>query len=134
LAANAFVNYVRTQMGHPEVNNLVVAQQAVGTELMRVFRQVQASEKESAEWQARYKPSSSPTQFIGAGQTAVKLLAGRLSEINNLWNRGMGVTTGFPNLVSPAAQAVLNKFGFSITGPAPQSDILSQADAILKGK
>jgi hypothetical protein len=115
-AKNKFVNYVKNQMGQAEVNNFDEAKQAVGTEMMRVFRQVNASEVETKAWEERFNSALSPAQIEGAVKTGVKLLGGRASELNNLWNSGMGTTKGYPNLISPTAQRVLASHGYKLEG------------------
>ncbi len=81
---------------------------------MRVFRQVNASESETKEWEERFKSSSSPQQLKGAIKTGVELLKGRIDALDDQWKRGMNTETGFPNLVSPKSQAVLKRMNLSV--------------------
>jgi len=109
-AANAIGNFWATQMGKTPPNNYRVAQTAVGEELMRVFRQVQGSERETEQWIKSFPVNGSPQQIRGALTVGAKLLNGRMDELNNRWNNAMETTGGFHNLISPQAQAALNRF------------------------
>jgi hypothetical protein len=133
---NMAINRLKTETGNPNVNNFDTAKQAVGNELMRVFRQVNASESETRDWEKHFQSSSSPAQLRGAVKVGVELLKGRLDAIDDQWNRAMNTDKGFPNLVSPKSQAVLKRIGLSVgrEGGIPANSILDQADAILRGK
>ena len=144
-AFNAVVNEVKTATGNPSVNNYQTAMQAVATELMRTFRQVQGSEKEVAAWEKRLSVDNSLPIIQGAAGVAVKLLGGRINAINTRWNNGMEVTTGYPNVLSPQALEVLKTLGVSrksigITGPAPsdadylQHLLLEEKDKLGMGR
>ena len=118
-ALNAVVNFVRDQTGDPRVNNFTTAKQAVGTELMRVFRQVQASEIETQAWERRFSDANSPQQIKGAIQVGSKLLEGRINALNNRWNRGMETTGGYPQILSPEANSALQMFMGGKSAPTP---------------
>lgn len=107
---NQVINMVKTETGNPAVTNFQTAQQAVGEELMRAFRQVNASEIETADWKRRFDTINSPAQLKGAIQTAAKLLDGRLHEMNNIWDTSMGTKGGYPNIVSAEARGALDRF------------------------
>lgn len=126
-AVNATVNAIRTQLGKPEINNAEIAVQAVGNELMRVFRQVNASQQEVKAWEEKFQAAKgSPEQIKGALKTGVELLKGRIDALDDQWKRGMGSESGFPGLISPKSQAVLAKFGVGSAAPAggpyPEAD------------
>ncbi len=106
---NQVVNTVRRQLGDPSITNYETAQSAVGTELMRVFRQVNASEVETKDWISKFPTKGSPQQIEGALATGAKLLKGRMEELNHRWNKGMDVDTGYKGLMSPTAQASFEK-------------------------
>lgn len=110
-AFNAVVNRIQTELGNPNVNNFDTAKAAVGNELMRVFRQVGASETETKDWEAKFSSANSPAQLKGAIKVAVELLHSRIIALNDTYNRGMGVTTGFPDIVSPKSRKVLEHIG-----------------------
>lgn len=104
---NKLFNRIATETGHAEVNNFDVARGAVGDELMRVFRQVGASERESQDWSDKFAASKSPEQLKGAAKTAATLLGSRIEALNDKFMRGTGKKTGFPNLLSPHSQDVM---------------------------
>jgi len=106
---NRFVNMVKEQTGNPSVNNFETARDAVGNELMRVFRQVGASENETKEWASRFDAAKSPTQIKGAIKTATELLHSRIDALNDQWKRGTGFEQDFPGMISPKAKGVLDK-------------------------
>ncbi len=110
-AFNGIKNQLANQMGDPALNNVQMSSQAVGQELMRVFRQVNASESEAKAFEARLGTSGSPAQIEGAAATAVSLLKGRLDSINNQWKRGMKTEKDFPGLLDPAAQKMVERMG-----------------------
>jgi len=114
---NAVVNRIRTETGDERVNNFDTAKQAVGNELMRVFRQVQASEAETKDWEKRFSSANSPSQIKGALKVGAQLLEGRIKEVNSQWDRGMGTKTGYPGLISPDLQGIVSK----ITGGGASS-------------
>jgi hypothetical protein len=106
-AINAAVNAVSSQFGRPEVNNYDLAKTAVGDEMMRVFRQVGASQQEADAWKQKFSSANSPEKIKGAVKTAVELLQSRIDALDDQWKRGMGTDEGYPNLLSPKSQAVL---------------------------
>lgn len=129
-ALNAVVNTVRTQLGKPEVNNYGIASDAIGHELMRVFRQVGATQHESEAWEAKFKAANSPAQRNEAIKVAVELLDSRIQALDDQWKRGMGTEKGFPNLLSPKSKAVLDKVG----GKAESvQEFATEADAAKAG-
>ena len=122
------VNYITTLakslFGQNAPTDAALASQAVGEELMRVFRQVGASEREAADWEAKMKAGiKSPQQMVGAITTASELLNGRIKALNNKWNNGMEVKTGYPNMLSDEARAVLAAYPPATHKPAPASPL-----------
>ena len=107
---NQFINMVKQETGNPDINNFDTAKQAVGEELMRAFRQVNASEREARDWEDKFRAIKSPEQIKGAIRTAAKLLDGRLKEMNNIWDTSMGTKGGYPNIVSEEAQKAIGRF------------------------
>lgn len=108
---NALINNIANRTGNPAINNYDLASQAVAEELMRVFRQVSASEREAADFERKLKSNLAPGQIRGALQTGVELLNGRIQALNNKWNSGMSTTGGYPNILSPEAQQVITRLG-----------------------
>lgn len=134
-AINAVVNEVRKQTGDPRVTNFVTAQQAVATELMRVFRQVNASEQETKEWMAHFPLNGSPAQIQQALGTGAKLLEGRVNALNTRWNNGMDTDTGYPRLMSPQAKQSLDALLGRSAAPSAASaqEFATEADAAKAG-
>lgn len=108
---NAIQNRIATETGDPRINNFDTAKSAVGNELMRVFRQVNADTEETKNWELKFKAAQSPAQLQGAIKVGVDLLQGRISALDEQWKRGMNVETGFPNLLTPATKDILGKIG-----------------------
>lgn len=106
-AVNTVVNAVRQQTGDPRVNNAQIAIGAVSNELMRVFRQVGASEAEIKDWEKKFTTSMSRGQSKGAVKTSAELLESRINALNDQWDRGMETKGGFPGMVSPKAAKFL---------------------------
>jgi hypothetical protein len=117
---NAVVNKAKEQLGDPTITNYQTAQSAVGTELMRVFRQVNASEQETKDWISKFPLNGSPAQIQGSLVQGAKLLDGRINALNNRWNNGMDTTGGYPKVLSPEAVRTLESFGVRRSGAQTQ--------------
>lgn len=116
---NAVFNRIATETGSAEVNNFEIARDAVGHELMRVFRQVGASKEESEAFQNKFKSANSPEQLKGAVKTAAELLQSRIEALDDQWKRGMQTDKGYPDLLSPKSVKVMEKV--SKAAPGQQS-------------
>jgi len=108
---NQFINLVRKETGDPRVNNLELARNALGDELMRVFRQVGASENESAMWRRSFDAAASPAQMKGAVRVAGDLLYSRLNAQNEAYKARMGTKEDMPGLLSDHSKQVLKELG-----------------------
>jgi hypothetical protein len=108
---NHIVNATATQLGDPRINNVSVAASALGSEMMKIFRQVGASEKEQKDWADKYGTMSSPAQMEGALETSAHLMSSRVNELDWQWQRGMDTKEHYPKMFSPQAIEVLNKLG-----------------------
>lgn len=118
-AQNALTNFVRNQLGKPEIINYNLATQAVSDELMRVFRQVNASQQEAEEFRQKFSnavAARSPDQMKGALKVASELLRGRLDAVNDQWKRGMNKESDFPNIISPQSRETLRSLGVTLGG------------------
>mgnify|MGYP001400233657 CR=1 FL=1 len=129
--ANKVINSIRNQLGDPRVNNFDTAKSAVGNELMRVFRQVNASDQETKDWESKFSSAQSPAQMRGAIKVGVELLDGRIKALDEQWMRGMDTNKGYPNLLTPTAKDILGRIGgnpkrrAADTAPAnPELDVL----------
>lgn len=108
---NGLVNTLRTEAGYSEVNNANTAIQAMGNELMRVFRQVGASEHEIRDWENKFNATkNSPAQLKGALQTGAKLLEGRLDAVNDMWKRTVDPNSD-AKILSDKSKAAFSKMG-----------------------
>lgn len=121
-AINMLANEMGVQLGKEEKTDFALAQTAVGDEMMRVFRQVGASEREAEDWRKKFNSSASPTQMNGALRTAAELLKGRIDALNDTWDRGMDTSGGYPKLLSDRSKEAMASFGASADGKpaAPQ--------------
>lgn len=106
---NRILNPASNEFGDPRVNNFELATQAVGDELMRVFRQVGASEIEAKAFQEKFRVMGSPKQIHEALKTGAELLHGRIKAVNNSWKRGMETEDDYPKLLDPEPKEVLTK-------------------------
>jgi hypothetical protein len=112
--ANKVINYARTELGHPEVNNLDMARLALGDELMKTFRGAGASELEAEAWRKRFDTAGSPQQIRDAAKTAMALLASRIDSLDDQWKRGMATDDGYPDLLSKHSRETIRKIDPSI--------------------
>lgn len=111
-AVNAILNRMRTETGNPSINNTEIAVQAMSNELMRVFRQVNASQHEVEAWEKKFNAAkASPEQLQGALKVGAELLKGRIDAVNDQWKRGMDSESDFPNILSPKSAAAMQKLG-----------------------
>lgn len=129
---NRVVNAASTEFGRPEINNAELAIQAMGNELMRVFRQVNASQAEVEAWEKKFNAAKgSPEQLKGALRTGAELLKGRVDAVNDQWKRGMNTEEDFPNILSPKSRQALKGLGVSM-GDEKTPPSSGQIDDLLK--
>lgn len=114
VGANKIINTVRTQLGDPAINNYGLAATAVSDELMRVFRQVGASDAEAARWEKAFKADLSTGQLKGSMGVAVKLLGSRAEALHDQWSNTMGDIVKAPEVIHPRSKEVLNKLGVKL--------------------
>lgn len=123
---NKALNTLATATGDPRVNNFQLASQAVGDELMRVFRQVGASEQEARSWRERLDAAASPAQMKGALKMAGELLESRVNALNQQYEKGMGKSSDVLKVVYPKSRETLDRI--MNTGEANASTAFSDAD------
>lgn len=111
LTTNRILNAVATEFGDPRINNFQVAAAALSSEMMRVFRQVGASEKEQKEWEEKFSNIQSAEQAKGAVQTAVALLNSRIKALDAQWKRAMDTDKDYPNMLDKHSAQVLQEIG-----------------------
>jgi hypothetical protein len=123
-AINSLVNFVKTNTGQPAVTNASIAQQVLGTELMRTFRGAGAgSEQEAAAFDAKLRATQgSPEQQQGVLKTVASLLNGRMKVMGDQYAQGMGNDRFRRDLMVPSAQAAWAKIGGGdqVAAPAGQ--------------
>lgn len=134
-AQNKLVNWVKTQLGHPEVTNAAAATNAVANEMERLMRQSGTSEGGIQSFKNGLSLiETSPDQAKGQIATTLKIIAGRAGELANSYQRGMGRDQTpadrkfIGSFLSPQARATLTKFGIKAdemlnigTAPPPPS-------------
>ncbi len=128
-AVNAVLNRIGIETGKTGVTNFNVAKSAVSTELMRVFRQVNASDAEIKDWADKFNSSNSPAQLNEALNVGANLLQSRIDALNDQWRRGMNTDKGFPNLMPDKNSAIMTKLGAK-AGATAQPSALPSGDAI----
>lgn len=124
-AQNELINWVKTQLGHPEANNLQTAISAVSGELAKTFKSSGATDTEIEKFSKLFNPKESPAQFAGDLQTAQALMAGRLGAINGKWKAEFG--EDYQHLLDDNSRSALTKMG-----PAGQT-LLKEAGAGSQG-
>lgn len=112
---NQLVNQIKTETSNPSITNYQMAQGAVANELMRVFRQVGASQQEVEDWEKKLSASQGPDALRGTLETGAKLLYSRLNALNRQWERGTGEKE-YPKMLSPEAEKAMKRFGISPSG------------------
>jgi hypothetical protein len=95
---------------------------------MRVFRQVNASEVETKDWISKFPLKGSPAQIQEALGVGAKLLDGRVNALNNRWNNGMDVETGYPKIMSPQARQALDQLTGKVAVQTPTTSAYSDAE------
>lgn len=121
---NATVNTVGNQLGFPNIQKNVARvgsdAAAVSHELAKVFRNTGMSEGEIRDWQSRINTDVSPATSQSVIDSALDLMDGRLQELGQRYNQGMGTTKDPFELLTPTAQKVYQKLK-GLQTPAPQT-------------
>lgn len=126
---NAVLNRVLTAFGKPAIPDFNLAKEAVATEMMRVFRQVGASDQEVNRWAESFKSSNSPETIQDVSRKAVELLRSRMNAVNEPWKREFH--DDFPVLTDHSKE-VLGKLEAAwgrTQAPAPGGSWLDRAAA-----
>lgn len=126
--ANRLFNSEAYLQSHPErraaLRTFDTNRQAVASELMRVFREAGASVTEVQHWRDNFNAADSPIALRAAVRAAVELVGSRMSAVNDVWNRGMGVDRPVTEVLSPAARATYERLltGLPVVrGPSEQT-------------
>jgi hypothetical protein len=100
------------------INNFQTLKEGVGTELMRVWRQVGAgSEKEIEDWKSTIDATKSPEELRGAFKTIGGMLESKLSALDEQYKQGMGRTD--VSAISPESRKKLDALQGVTTAAAP---------------
>lgn len=115
---NRAVNWVKTQLGNPNVTNANAAMTAVSNEMERLMRQAGTSDSGIAAFRSAIDViRTSPAQAKGQIGTLLQILGGRTSELANSYVRAMDrgdneVDRRFVgNFISPQARKTLTRLG-----------------------
>ncbi len=92
------------------LNRYQLDQEAVANELMRVWRQVGASESEIKSWAAKLSPNLSPEAQRGAIQEIMELIKGKLIALKSQYETGMGRPADF-HMLQPETLKRFQKHG-----------------------
>ncbi len=141
-AVNWVGNVASQLIGQPQVNKFDVAATAVESELANVFKGTGASDQEIKAWRSSISPNMSPSQLRATIQSAVDLMAGRLSALQSQWQSGMGKPADF-QILNDNAKSILQQISpnfdasqfdptyvpvddFLNMAPSPTSDVSNQ--------
>lgn len=87
----------------------MAAKQAVTDELTRAFRGSGGNVHDIVGWEQTLNQADSPAALHAAVKSAVDLLHSRIESVGDQYNRGMGTTRDPLTLLSPHAQATVNR-------------------------
>lgn len=94
---------------------------ALGHELAKVFRAQGMSEGEAKDWQNKFSTNKSPAQIKDAVDEAINLMDGRLYQLGQKYQQGMGKAIDPLQLLSPKARETYQQ----IRGTAPEAQPIS---------
>lgn len=82
---------------------------AVVDELTRAFRGTGGNVHDIVEWEKTINSADSPQALHAATRAAIELLRSRIEAVGDQYNRGMGTTKDPIQMLSPKAQAAINR-------------------------
>jgi hypothetical protein len=107
---NAVTNYVGSQTDDPRISNFNRTNQAVSTELAKLYKGTGAlSEKEIEDWKATNSINAGPQTLASMAPKTIELLDGRMDALQQKWRATMGPKAGPAPLLSPDAQAIYDR-------------------------
>jgi hypothetical protein len=115
---NAFVNWVKTSLGHPEVTNYQTAAQAVASESATTFKGAAGTDPEIAAFLKALDPSQSPAQLAGNQHVLVDLFKGRFDSLAGEYVNALGKKD--MNFLTPQSRNILTKFGLDVNAWEPE--------------
>lgn len=113
-------------------NNVRRDQQAVASEMMRLWREVGANSEEVEKWASTMSPDLSPEAQKGAIQGAYRLIAGRLSALRGQYETGMGRPADF-HIMTPETASRYKAHGIDVRDLAPNATYGSSAPSQTSG-
>jgi len=108
---NTFKNWVKTELGYPQVTTFEGAMSAVAGELANVFKRTGATQEEIRNWESKMNQNMSRRQYGQLFDTLVDLLAGRMDALQYSYLEVMGTPPPTP-VLSPAARGIVEKLGY----------------------
>lgn len=85
--ANALVQRLAVEFGHPEVTNFDVARDIMADEVVRLLTSTGGTEADRLGMQSRFKAAASPAQMFGALDVAERFVAGRFKGLEQSYAR-----------------------------------------------
>jgi hypothetical protein len=118
-------NYVKNAAGQatgdPRIIRFINAANAVAAEAATAFKGTAGTDQEIKQWHSGIGPNMSPDQINGALDTITELLAGRIAETSQQFERGMGKPKDF-HFLSDKSRRIL-------TGQGVDPDVIDPAGA-----
>ena len=115
-AGNTATNWVKNNLGKPEVTALQQSMKAVTSELAGLLKAgvgtASPTDQEMKEWESIVSLSSSPAQYQQFIDTALHLIASRMESLQHQ-AAPVSKPEGF-SLVSPKAREILDRFGLDV--------------------
>ena len=116
---NAPINWWKQFTGDPHIGPILLDQEAVGTELMRAWRQVGAgSDKDIERWQKALSPNASPASQASAVNEMYGLLEGKIKELKEQYETGMGRPWDF-HMLNPDVKKRIAAHGIDVSDITP---------------
>ena len=115
-AGNTATNWVKNNLGKPEVTALQQSMKAVTSELAGLLKAgvgtASPTDQEMKEWESIVNLSSSPAQYQQFIDTALHLISSRMESLQHQ-AAPVSKPEGF-SLVSPKAREILDRFGLDV--------------------
>jgi hypothetical protein len=136
---NKVANWAAVQTGDTKFQqaqkDFMAAKQAVTDELTRAFRGSGGNVHDIVGWEQTLNEADSPQALHQAVKTAVNLLQSRIEAVGDQYNRGMGTSHDPLKMLSPHAQATIDRLsgnaGASLPTFASPNDVHA---AVAAGK
>jgi hypothetical protein len=136
---NVAKNYAKEKLGIGNVKGAKLDATAVRSELANAFKQSGATDAEIAQFMDTFSTNNGPNNQTGVNRAAVRLLEGRMHNINDQWTQAMGIPPSF-RILSPQSQEIYDRIvgnksaeqpvGPQQPGAAPAGAGLTYADYV----